>query len=319
MHAAAREIALALGVPPMLRRGVATLCVDASPATTPSRTTRKPTAPSGATPSSRRCGASQAAKPTRTARALADWLSPAYDSALTLRPDLDQIEALAPEREALWTSLEKASFLTADEKRAAAGYGPKPLTKFNPNHAGDGRFDFSPDGGDVHLVGGRGGRGRGRIPSSPAQETRLALADARAKTALRQVAERDPAWQATPQVTDPNSIEGAISAREATAAEAEAKLAELLRGVAPGTNPDWGVNRLEKELRDRGYVYTDPTKAPGNIFTNEATGEQLRIMEKPPRAYRDDLPQKHLNDYYYRYRGSRNDPYGDAVTIPNKK
>jgi HK97 family phage portal protein len=59
-HAAAREIALALGVPPMLRRGAATLRVDASPATTPSPTTPKPTAPSGATPSS----PSSAAPPT---------------------------------------------------------------------------------------------------------------------------------------------------------------------------------------------------------------------------------------------------------------
>ena len=37
---------------------------------------------------------------TRAARALADWLGPAYATTLTLRPGLDQIEALAPEREA---------------------------------------------------------------------------------------------------------------------------------------------------------------------------------------------------------------------------
>ena len=98
---------------------------------------------------------------TRSARALAGWLSPAYVDAehrqhvdaehrqqnaiLTLRPDLDQIEALAPEREALWTRLEKASFLTGDEKRAAAGYGPNPQ-KMNPFHDDRGRFDFKPDG-----------------------------------------------------------------------------------------------------------------------------------------------------------------------------
>ena len=38
--------------------------------------------------------------------------------------DIDQIEALSAEREALWMRLEKASFLTLNEKRAAAGYGP---------------------------------------------------------------------------------------------------------------------------------------------------------------------------------------------------
>jgi phage portal protein BeeE len=42
---------------------------------------------------------------------------------LELRPDLDQIEALSPEREALWKRLEGVKFLTDDEKRAAIGYG----------------------------------------------------------------------------------------------------------------------------------------------------------------------------------------------------
>ncbi len=41
-----------------------------------------------------------------------------------MRPDLDAIEALSPEREALWSRIDKATFLTANEKRAAIGYGP---------------------------------------------------------------------------------------------------------------------------------------------------------------------------------------------------
>jgi len=64
------------------------------------------------------------------------------------RLNRDQIEALAPEREALWTRLEKTSFLTDDEKRSAAGYGPKPLTKFNPHHdPSNGQFTSGPGGG----------------------------------------------------------------------------------------------------------------------------------------------------------------------------
>jgi hypothetical protein len=61
---------------------------------------------------------------TRIAKALSQWLAPAYDAPLELRPDLDAIEALTPEREALWSRLEKATFVTQDEKRAAVGYGP---------------------------------------------------------------------------------------------------------------------------------------------------------------------------------------------------
>ena len=41
-----------------------------------------------------------------------------------MRPDLDQIEALTSEREALWARIEKVSFLPLNEKRAAVGYAP---------------------------------------------------------------------------------------------------------------------------------------------------------------------------------------------------
>ena len=103
----------------------------------------------------------------RSARALAGWLAPAYGAGvLRLVPDLDQVEALAPEREALWARLEKASFLTTAEKRAAAGYGAQgaggaagidagEAQKFNPHHDGLGRFTFSPDGDVVPVAGKR--------------------------------------------------------------------------------------------------------------------------------------------------------------------
>jgi phage portal protein BeeE len=62
----------------------------------------------------------------RTTKALSAWLSPAWGANLELRGDLDQIEALTIEREALWARLQGVSFLTDDEKRAAIGYGPLP-------------------------------------------------------------------------------------------------------------------------------------------------------------------------------------------------
>jgi phage portal protein BeeE len=60
----------------------------------------------------------------RTANALVGWLRPAFGGELSLAPDLDRIEALSGEREALWSRIEKASFLTRNEKRSAVGYGP---------------------------------------------------------------------------------------------------------------------------------------------------------------------------------------------------
>jgi HK97 family phage portal protein len=53
------------------------------------------------------------------------WLTPAYPD-ITLRYDLDRIDALAAERESEWRRIGAADFLTADEKREAVGYGPRP-------------------------------------------------------------------------------------------------------------------------------------------------------------------------------------------------
>ncbi len=106
-NAAARDIALALGVPPMLL-GI----------------------PGDNTYSNyqeaNRSFWRQTVLPLvkRTAKALSSWLSPGFDEVLTLKPDIDEVEALSLEREALWARLERASFLTENEKRAAVGYGP---------------------------------------------------------------------------------------------------------------------------------------------------------------------------------------------------
>ncbi|MEM7728939.1 MAG: phage portal protein [Pseudomonadota bacterium] len=60
----------------------------------------------------------------RTARALAEWLS-AFGDEKALTPNLDAVPALAEERAALWARLEAASFLDVDEKRALAGLAPR--------------------------------------------------------------------------------------------------------------------------------------------------------------------------------------------------
>ena len=59
----------------------------------------------------------------RTSDSIAHWVSPLYGP-LRIEPDLDQIAALSAERDAMWTRLESCSFLTMDEKRQAVGYGP---------------------------------------------------------------------------------------------------------------------------------------------------------------------------------------------------
>ncbi len=113
-HVAAREVALALGVPPMLLGipGDNTYSNYAEANRTFWRQTVLPLV-------------------NRTAKALSAWLAPAFADqdplaearALQLRPDADAIEALSTEREALWARVQGADFLTVNEKRAAVGYG----------------------------------------------------------------------------------------------------------------------------------------------------------------------------------------------------
>ena len=118
-HVAAREIALALGVPPMLLGIPGDNTYSNYQEATRSfwRQTVLPLV-------------------NRTAKALSAWLAPAYGAGLELRPDLDPIEALSSEREALWTRIDKASFLTPNEKRAAVGYGPIDGTWLDHRHRG---------------------------------------------------------------------------------------------------------------------------------------------------------------------------------------
>jgi HK97 family phage portal protein len=128
-HVAAREIALALGVPPMLLGipGDNTYSNYQEATRTFWRSTVLPLV-------------------NRTAKALSMWLAPGVRPSgsgiaappLELRPDLDAIEALSTEREALWTRINAAAFLTQDEKRAAVGYGPTDPAGLTPGESGVG-------------------------------------------------------------------------------------------------------------------------------------------------------------------------------------
>lgn len=60
-----------------------------------------------------------------TVDTLANWLLPQFGGQLELTADIDGISALAIRNQTVWDRVEKASFLSEDEKRAAVGYGPK--------------------------------------------------------------------------------------------------------------------------------------------------------------------------------------------------
>ncbi|HWK97677.1 MAG TPA: phage portal protein [Pseudolabrys sp.] len=106
-NAAAREIALAFGVPPML------LAIPGDNTYSNYTEANRVFWRGSVLPLASRIGA-----------ALAQWLSPGFGArALTLGVDTDRIEALNADRAALWERVTKAPFLTVNEKRAATGYG----------------------------------------------------------------------------------------------------------------------------------------------------------------------------------------------------
>mgnify|MGYP000329945730 FL=1 len=103
-ESAAREIALAYGVPPMLLgiQGDATYANYQEAHRAFYRLTVLPLA-------------------TRVTAALAHWLNGFGGDAVEVKPDLDQVPALSAERDAQWARVAQADFLSEAEKRALLG------------------------------------------------------------------------------------------------------------------------------------------------------------------------------------------------------
>ncbi|MEM1065221.1 MAG: phage portal protein [Pseudomonadota bacterium] len=106
-EAAAREIALAFGVPPMLLGipGDATYANYQEAHRAFYRLTVLPLT-------------------GRMVAALGQWLAQYVGGSAVLKPDLDQVPALATEREALWRRVSAAEFLSDAEKRLLLGLPP---------------------------------------------------------------------------------------------------------------------------------------------------------------------------------------------------
>ena len=106
-HTAAREIALAFGVPPMLLGipGDNTYANYQEANRAFWRHTVLPLA-------------------NRIAGAFAQWLGPGFSEGLALIVDTDRVDALSADRDLLWERVSKASFLTTNEKREMLGFSP---------------------------------------------------------------------------------------------------------------------------------------------------------------------------------------------------
>ena len=103
-EAAAREIAIAFGIPPMLL-GIPGDATYANYQEANRAFYRQVVVPLAG----------------KVAGKLGAWLSSYTGETLDLKPDLDQVAALATERDAQWGRVAGADFLTADEKRRMLG------------------------------------------------------------------------------------------------------------------------------------------------------------------------------------------------------
>ncbi|WP_417624578.1 phage portal protein [Paremcibacter congregatus] len=108
-HVAAREIALAFGVPPMMMSipGDNTYSNYQEANRALWRLTLLPMM-------------------DKMMSSLNRWLTPQFGDDLTLSYDQDAIPALSADRQALWQRIGQADFMTLNEKRAALGLGPLP-------------------------------------------------------------------------------------------------------------------------------------------------------------------------------------------------
>ncbi len=304
-NGAAREIALAFGVPPMLLGipGDNTFSNYQEAQRAFWRSTVLPLV-------------------TRTAKALSSWLSPAWHvlpeagkQSLELRPDLDQIEALTAEREALWARIEKVSFLTLNEKRAAVGYAPldepppEPATEDDTSIVvrkypvegarkcpAEGGQKYRPDqarapagtsdGGEwVDEGGGSGSRLGTSVASgvgAPAQrkptEGRVRVAN-RAKIlqelARRLLAAKPKVPEKLPDFLTKKPTPGKITGKLDDVTPDERRFFEEMRDLGneveivprgAGRTPDVRINGVSHELKTvSGVKNTEPTRLSGSI------------------------------------------------------
>jgi hypothetical protein len=196
----------------------------------------------------------------RLQKAFQAWAQPGFGP-FRFDYNIDRIDALSSERAAEWRRIDAASFLTNDEKREAAGYGAAPKDasvvdtrvaqtierRYAPDQPRDSIGRWTSGGGgagvqsafnadpnvardaDNRILPVQNRRVGPYRNATPAQLAGESISAERASEAISRVHELDPHWRPSPALTDPRDIESRISRNENDAREANARYSELLR------------------------------------------------------------------------------------------
>jgi len=105
-------------------------------------------------------------------------------------------------------------------------------------------------------------------PLSPGQQVRLDFANARAQEAVARVQQLDPNWKSSQSLTDPNSAEGLIRAKEDMTREADARFLALSRAGEDAPYPAPNPRTTAEVLAPGGQLVGDRDRSAGeNIRT----------------------------------------------------
>lgn len=195
------------------------------------------------------------------------------------------------------------------ERAVKAGFDPNQPRVPAGSGRPSGRWIDGGGGAQIAQNFPRSGRGSGQVrlrggqvvEATPAQEARLALAEAHAQAAIRRVQELDPDWRPTPSLTE--TVEGEIAAARAEALEAEARSAELghigigngpfagesipARGPARDFTPSERseINRIGSETGCHTCGRTDPGTSSRNFVPDHQPPNARNPSGRPQRLY----------------------------------
>ena len=130
-----------------------------------------------------------------------------------------------------------------------------------------GRFDFGKKPKLVSQLAAMRPRGP-RPPATPAQQARLAVADARAREAVARVQQLDPNWRAPQSLTSRDTrdnVEVMIRAKEAETREAEGRYIALSRAGYDDAYSRRDAPTTAEVLAPRGELVGDRSRYDGKI------------------------------------------------------